>query len=108
MDPIMESKSNRSAIFVARSRSMRSGHLVAVATALALLIAAGAAGQAQAPAAPQSPPTLPSASQATQAAPVAHITLDRAVELALQHNHSLLAERTTIDQNRAQETTANF
>ena len=41
-----------------------------------------------------------------QPPPAAHVTLDRAIELALLHNHTLLAARTMIDQNRAQETTA--
>jgi cobalt-zinc-cadmium efflux system outer membrane protein len=36
------------------------------------------------------------------------ITLDQAVDLALAHNHSLLATRTTILQNQAQEITANL
>jgi cobalt-zinc-cadmium efflux system outer membrane protein len=36
------------------------------------------------------------------------LTLDQAVELAIQHNHSLLAARTTIQQNLAQEVTANL
>jgi outer membrane protein, heavy metal efflux system len=36
------------------------------------------------------------------------ITLDEAIQLALQHNHALLAERTTILQSQAQETTANL
>ena len=36
------------------------------------------------------------------------ITLDQAIELALQHNHSLLAARTTILQNQAQEIQANL
>ena len=36
------------------------------------------------------------------------ITLDEAIQLALQHNHALLAERTTILQNQALETTANL
>ena len=36
------------------------------------------------------------------------ITLDEAIQLALQHNHALLAERTMILQNQAQETTANL
>jgi outer membrane protein, heavy metal efflux system len=35
------------------------------------------------------------------------ITLDQAIELALQHNHSLLAARTTILQNQALEIQAN-
>jgi cobalt-zinc-cadmium efflux system outer membrane protein len=36
------------------------------------------------------------------------ITLDEAVQLALQHNHNLLAARTTIQQSQAEETTANL
>src|SRR5450631_3034249 len=36
------------------------------------------------------------------------ITLDEAIQLALQHNHTLLAARTTIQQSQAEETTANL
>ena len=36
------------------------------------------------------------------------ITLDEAIQLALQHNHALLAARSTILQNQAQEITANL
>jgi outer membrane protein, heavy metal efflux system len=36
------------------------------------------------------------------------ITMDEAIQLALQHNHNLLALRTTIDQNKAQEVTADM
>jgi cobalt-zinc-cadmium efflux system outer membrane protein len=36
------------------------------------------------------------------------ITLDQAIEMALRHNHTLLAARTTIQQNQAQEITANL
>ena len=36
------------------------------------------------------------------------ITLDDAIQLALQHNHNLLANRTTIQQAEAEETTANL
>src|SRR5271154_2815400 len=42
-----------------------------------------------------------------QSVPV-RITLDQAIELALKHNHSLIALRTTIQQNQAQEVTANL
>lgn len=45
--------------------------------------------------------------QAAQALP-ARVTLDEAIDLALKHNHSLQAARTTILQNQAQETTANL
>jgi hypothetical protein len=36
------------------------------------------------------------------------ITLDDAVQMALQHNHTLLAERTTIQESQAEEITANL
>jgi cobalt-zinc-cadmium efflux system outer membrane protein len=39
---------------------------------------------------------------------VVRITLDEAIQLALQRNHNLLAARTTIQQSQAQETTANL
>jgi cobalt-zinc-cadmium efflux system outer membrane protein len=60
-----------------------------------LLAPARAAGQAAAQAAP--PQNLP-----------ARVTLDEAIDLALKHNHSLQAARTTILQNQAQEITANL
>jgi outer membrane protein, heavy metal efflux system len=36
------------------------------------------------------------------------ISLDQAIQLALQHNHALLAARTTIQQSEAEEITANL
>jgi outer membrane protein, heavy metal efflux system len=36
------------------------------------------------------------------------ITLDQAIEMALEHNHTLLAARTTVPQSLAQEVTANL
>jgi outer membrane protein, heavy metal efflux system len=36
------------------------------------------------------------------------VTLDEAVQMALAHNHALLAARSNIDQNQAQEITANL
>jgi len=36
------------------------------------------------------------------------ITLDNAIQMALAHNHALLAARTTIEQNQDQEITANL
>src|SRR5579864_4409125 len=40
--------------------------------------------------------------------PAVRLTLDQAIQLALQHNHSLEAARSTILQNQAQEITANL
>jgi cobalt-zinc-cadmium efflux system outer membrane protein len=66
--------------------------LGALALLLPLRTSAQAGGQAQA--APQNPP--------------AHVSLDEAIDLALKHNHSLQAARTTILQNQALEVTANL
>src|SRR5579862_4205610 len=63
-----------------------------------VLAPARAAAQAPAPAAtPAAPQNL-----------TARVTLDQAIDLALKHNHSLQAARTTILQNQAQEITANL
>jgi outer membrane protein, heavy metal efflux system len=43
-----------------------------------------------------------------QAQVPASVTLDQAIELALRHNHNLLATRTTIQQSQAEEITANL
>ena len=36
------------------------------------------------------------------------ISLDDAIQMALRHNHNILAARTTIQQSEAEETTANL
>ena len=36
------------------------------------------------------------------------VTLDQAIQMALEHNHGLAAARTTVQQNQAQEVTANL
>ena len=58
----------------------------------------------------QSPASAPVASPTPSVpqTPAMRITLDEAIRLALQHNHALLAARTTILQNQALETTANL
>ncbi len=62
----------------------------------------------QAPTQPSAPAPAPAAQSAQASSPSARITLDDALRLALQHNHSLLALRSTILQNQAMETTANL
>ena len=54
-----------------------------------------------------SPPMARAQSQASTQGPV-RVTLDEAIQLALEHNHALKAARTTIQQNEAQEITANL
>src|SRR5215475_14751776 len=39
--------------------------------------------------------------------PALRITIEQAIELALKHNHNLIAARTNLQQSQAQEITAN-
>jgi cobalt-zinc-cadmium efflux system outer membrane protein len=50
----------------------------------------------------------PPASQLAQAPGSRLITLDEAIQMALAHNHNLLAARSTVQQNEAEEITANL
>ena len=45
---------------------------------------------------------------ASQTSTPVRITLDQAIQMGLQHNHSLLATRTTVQQSLANEVTANL
>ncbi|HEV2215753.1 MAG TPA: TolC family protein [Terracidiphilus sp.] len=71
--------------------------------ALVLLDAAGA----QTPAAQNSPPAPPVQTLAQPPGTVL-ITLDQAIQMAMQHNHNLLAAKTVVQQAKAEETTANL
>ncbi|HEV2486767.1 MAG TPA: TolC family protein [Terracidiphilus sp.] len=51
---------------------------------------------------------LPQANSPAQKPDAVTISLDQAIQMALQHNHSLMAARTVIQQNQAGETTANL
>jgi outer membrane protein, heavy metal efflux system len=51
---------------------------------------------------------LPASMDAQSTGPVARVDLEQAVQLALTHNHTLQAVRTTIRENEAQEITANL
>jgi len=77
--------------------------IVAGLLALAPEVCAQQPSQRQLPSAP-----LPPTASAQASAPSAKITLDDAIRLAQQHNHALLALRSTILQNEAMETTANL
>ena len=72
-----------------------------------------AAGAQARPAQAQGPPAgsqspAPPASQLAQKPGSQLITLDQAIQMASTHNHSLLAQRTTVQQNEAEEITANL
>jgi cobalt-zinc-cadmium efflux system outer membrane protein len=66
---------------------------------------AGVAG-AQSPSAQS--PSPPQAQTLAQKPGAVTISLDDAIQMALRHNHNLLAARTTIQQSEAEETTANL
>ena len=53
--------------------------------------------------------TVPWAARAQSPAPASRtVSLDDAIQMALRHNHNLLAARTTIQQSEAEEITANL
>src|SRR5271157_2933868 len=57
----------------------------------------------------QSPPAQSPPAQALAQSPASMtISLDDAIQMALRHNHNLLAARTTIQQSEAEEITANL
>jgi cobalt-zinc-cadmium efflux system outer membrane protein len=66
----------------------------------------GAGGQS--PASPSQSAPTPPAQALAQSQAVVTVSLDDAIKMALQHNHNLLAARTTIQQNEAEEITANL
>src|SRR6201995_271153 len=57
---------------------------------------------------PAQTPSPPQAQTLAQKPGAVTITLDDAIQMALRHNHNLLAARTTIQQSEAEETTANL
>jgi len=74
---------------------------------LALAFSFESAG-AQSPSGPGPSPPSPQAQTLAQKPGGVTISLDEAIQMALQHNHSLVAARTVIQQNQAEETTANL
>ncbi len=74
------------------------------------LLFTGAASGQSAPPQPQpaGQAQAPRANQLAQKPGAQLITLDQAVQMAMNHNHNLLALRTTIQQNEAEEITANL
>jgi cobalt-zinc-cadmium efflux system outer membrane protein len=80
---------------------LKKGSLFVVALLLLPILSPGQQTPAPAPAAPatQSPASQPAST---------NVSLDDAIRLALLHNHALLAMRSTILQNQAEEITANL
>ena len=73
------------------------GHGLAAVLLAGFLLAPSAEAQTQVP-----------QTQVPQTQGPVRVTLDEAIQLALQHNHNILAARTTIQQSQAEETTANL
>ena len=76
-----------------------------------LLLCASAGAQAPATPAqsgPPAPPPAPQASTLAQKPGGPTISLEDAIQMAIQHNHNLLAARTVVQQNQAEEITANL
>jgi outer membrane protein, heavy metal efflux system len=94
-------------------RTMRSCPLhFGILVMLGYLVEAAAGAQRQ-PVQSQSPPPTtqapaPPASQLSQQPGSQLISLDRAIQMAVTHNHNLLATRTTVQQNESEEITANL
>jgi cobalt-zinc-cadmium efflux system outer membrane protein len=63
---------------------------------------------AQSPPGPSQAPPPPQAQTLAQSSGGVTISMDEAIQMALQHNHSLMAARTAIQQSQAEETTANL
>ncbi|HYA97307.1 MAG TPA: TolC family protein [Methylomirabilota bacterium] len=72
------------------------------------LLASPALVTGQQPPPAQSPPSANPAQARRPQPGVTRISLDDAIRLAVQHNHALLAARSTILQSQAQEITANL
>ena len=87
---------------------MRSTILRFCMLVLLCLFAESAVAHAQAAQSPPQGSQAPAASQLAQKPGTQLITLDQAIQMALEHNHNLLAARTTIQQNEAEEITANL
>ena len=82
--------------------------------ALVVCFASAAAAQSSPPPPPPSAPQNPAPSTAPQNTPsgqvhgAVRISMDQAIQMALEHNHNLKAARTTIQQSQALEITANL
>jgi cobalt-zinc-cadmium efflux system outer membrane protein len=74
---------------------------------LLVTVCVSAAAGGQSPPAPSQTPT-PSAQTLARNPAAVTISLEDAIQMALRHNHNILAARTTIQQNEAEEITANL
>src|SRR5580704_3907039 len=79
-----------------------------VASLCAVIVAPNICAQNPPPAHPPVPPAPKIQAPAAQVHGAVRLTLDEAIQLALEHNHNLKAAETTIQQNQALEITANL
>jgi cobalt-zinc-cadmium efflux system outer membrane protein len=90
---------------------LRSFRIPVFIFALGLAVTVNAQAPAPQPPAQNAPsqaPAPPAQSLAQNNHASVKISLDDAIQMALQHNHNLLAERSTIQQSQAEEITANL
>jgi cobalt-zinc-cadmium efflux system outer membrane protein len=87
---------------------MRSTTLLICTLVLSSSITESAVALAQGAQSPPQGSQAPAVSQLAQKPGAQLITLDQAIQMALEHNHNLLAARTTIQENEAEEITANL
>ena len=87
---------------------MRSSVLCSSMLLVPLLFTGTASGQTASAQQQAGQQPAPAASQLAQKPGAELIALDQAIQLALAHNHNLLAARTTIEQSQAEEITANL
>jgi len=95
-------KDHRGAMMRAWFQEMHQRLQPAVLVGLVLLCTAAGAQL------PAGPGPAPQANTLAQQPGSVTITLDDAIQMAIQHNHSLLAARTVAQQNQAEEITANL
>jgi cobalt-zinc-cadmium efflux system outer membrane protein len=79
-----------------------------VASVCAVIVAPNTCAQNPPPAPPPAAPPPKIQTPSAQSHGTIRLTLDQAIQLALEHNHNLKAAQTTIQQNQAQEITANL
>ncbi len=77
---------------------------ITIALSAAFLLETAGAQTSQA----QNSPPAPKAETLAQSPGTVLITLDQAIQMALRHNHNLLATKTLVQQDKAEETTANL
>jgi outer membrane protein, heavy metal efflux system len=86
---------------------MRLYRLLVLVCSVTIAVSFASTAQSRAQSPPTQAPSPPAQALAQNPASVT-VSLDDAIQMALRHNHNLLAARTTIQQSEAEEITANL